>query len=94
MKLLTCTSALLLAVTHLTSGASIRKSSLTPLSVREDANLLQDIVTWDSQSLKIHGEKLMLYSAEFHPFRYVSPCVVLFDCSGTSELPNQGDCRT
>jgi hypothetical protein len=67
MKLLTSTSALLLAVTHLTSGASTGESLLTPLSVRHDANTLQDIVTWDSQSLKIHGEKLMIYSAEFHP---------------------------
>lgn len=70
MKLLTCASALLLAVSHLASSTSTRKSSLTPLSVRDDANILQDIVTWDSQSLKIHGEKLMIYSAEFHPFRY------------------------
>ncbi|EED22288.1 beta-galactosidase, putative [Talaromyces stipitatus ATCC 10500] len=31
--------------------------------------LLQDIVTWDNQSLYIHGEKLMIFSGEVHPFR-------------------------
>jgi hypothetical protein len=31
---------------------------------------LQDIVTWDEHSLLIRGERVMLYSGEFHP---VSP---------------------
>jgi hypothetical protein len=28
---------------------------------------LQDIVTWDEHSLMIRGERVMLYSGEFHP---------------------------
>jgi hypothetical protein len=28
---------------------------------------LQDIVTWDEHSLLIRGERVMLYSGEFHP---------------------------
>lgn len=32
--------------------------------------LLQDIVTWDAQSIRIHGERVMIFSAEVHPFRY------------------------
>lgn len=32
--------------------------------------LLQDVVTWDAQSIKIYGERVMIFSAEVHPFRY------------------------
>ncbi len=31
--------------------------------------LLQNIVTWDNASLFIRGERIMLFSGEFHPFR-------------------------
>lgn len=34
---------------------------------------LQDVVTWDEHSLMIHGERIMIFSAEMHPFRYGSP---------------------
>ncbi|GIC84200.1 glycoside hydrolase family 35 protein [Aspergillus udagawae] len=30
---------------------------------------LQNIVTWDNQSLYIHGERAMIFSGEIHPFR-------------------------
>ena len=30
---------------------------------------LQDIVTWDEHSLFVHGERVLFYSGEFHPFR-------------------------
>lgn len=30
---------------------------------------LQDIVTWDEDSIFIHGERMMLFSGEIHPFR-------------------------
>ena len=30
---------------------------------------LQDIVTWDEHSLLIRGERVMLFSGEFHPVR-------------------------
>ncbi|GKT87457.1 glycoside hydrolase family 35 protein [Colletotrichum tofieldiae] len=29
----------------------------------------QEIVTWDDKSLFINGERLMIFSAEFHAFR-------------------------
>ncbi|KAF7187452.1 putative beta-galactosidase A [Pseudocercospora fuligena] len=30
---------------------------------------LQSIVTWDEHSLFVHGERVLFYSGEFHPFR-------------------------
>lgn len=38
---------------------------------------LQDIVTWDEHSLLIRGERVMLYSGEFHPFRLPVPALWL-----------------
>ncbi|KAL2869525.1 glycoside hydrolase family 35 protein [Aspergillus lucknowensis] len=35
----------------------------------EAQDLLQNVVTWDNQSLYIHGERLMVFSGEIHPFR-------------------------
>ncbi|KUJ19279.1 putative beta-galactosidase E [Mollisia scopiformis] len=34
---------------------------------------LQDLVTWDQHSLIVRGERVMIYSGEFHPFRLPSP---------------------
>ncbi|EED13499.1 beta-galactosidase, putative [Talaromyces stipitatus ATCC 10500] len=34
---------------------------------------LQDIVTWDENSILVHGERVLLLSGEFHPFRLPSP---------------------
>jgi beta-galactosidase len=34
---------------------------------------LQDIVTWDQYSISIHGERIIFFSGEFHPFRLPSP---------------------
>ncbi|KAF2186130.1 glycoside hydrolase family 35 protein [Zopfia rhizophila CBS 207.26] len=39
--------------------------------------LLQDLVTWDENSLFIKGERVMIYSGEFHPFRLPSPSLWL-----------------
>ena len=30
---------------------------------------LQDIVTWDKHSIFVHGERVLFYSGEFHPYR-------------------------
>ncbi|KAF2461199.1 putative beta-galactosidase [Lineolata rhizophorae] len=38
-----------------------------------DEDPLQDIVTWDEHSLFIRGERVMLFSGEFHPFRLPVP---------------------
>ncbi|KAI0552899.1 glycoside hydrolase family 35 protein [Xylaria curta] len=35
--------------------------------------LLQDLVTWDENSLFVRGERIMFYSAEFHPWRLPVP---------------------
>jgi hypothetical protein len=29
-------------------------------------------VTWDKYSLSVNGERIMIYSGEFHPYRYFS----------------------
>jgi len=34
---------------------------------------LQDVVTWDSNSLFIRGNRIMIFSGEFHPFRLPVP---------------------
>lgn len=31
--------------------------------------VLQDIVTWDKDSIFVHGERVFLYSGEVHPYR-------------------------
>ena len=38
---------------------------------------LQDIVTWDEKSIFVRGERIMLYSGEFHPFRLPVPSLWL-----------------
>ena len=43
----------------------------------EKRALLQDIVTWDEHSLFINGERLMIFSGEFHPFRLPVPSLWL-----------------
>lgn len=43
-------------------------------SIKEDVQKRnQDIVKWDNYSLSIDGERLMVYSGEFHPFRLPVP---------------------
>lgn len=32
----------------------------------------QDIVTWDEHSLFVHGERIIFWGGEVHPFRFVS----------------------
>ncbi|GAB1735934.1 hypothetical protein NU219Hw_g5268t1 [Hortaea werneckii] len=38
---------------------------------------LQDIVTWDEHSLFVHGERIIFYSGEFHPYRLPVPSLWL-----------------
>ncbi|UKZ81132.1 hypothetical protein TrVFT333_008902 [Trichoderma virens FT-333] len=38
---------------------------------------LQNIVTWDEHSLFIHGERVMIFSGEVHPFRLPVPSLYL-----------------
>ncbi|KAL7795886.1 glycoside hydrolase family 35 protein [Trichoderma ceciliae] len=39
--------------------------------------LLQNIVTWDEYSLFVHGERVMIFSGEVHPFRLPVPSLYL-----------------
>lgn len=43
----------------------------------ERRELLQDVVTFDNYSLLINGERLLIYSGEFHPFRLPVPSLWL-----------------
>ena len=38
---------------------------------------LQDIVTWDEQSIFIRGERVLFFSGEYHPFRLPVPSLWL-----------------
>ncbi|KAF2152398.1 glycoside hydrolase family 35 protein [Myriangium duriaei CBS 260.36] len=70
--------ALSLAV--LATQASARSIAGRPGSFIVDNSkreLLQDIVTFDNSSLFIRGERVALYSGEFHPFRLPVPSLWL-----------------
>ncbi|GAW27353.1 putative glycoside hydrolase family 35 protein [Rosellinia necatrix] len=55
-------------VTGLTIGA--KSYAIANPGRRE---LLQDLVTWDENSLFVRGERIMFYSGEFHPWRLPVP---------------------
>ncbi|OQE44287.1 hypothetical protein PENCOP_c002G08254 [Penicillium coprophilum] len=40
---------------------------------QSESNVLQDLVTWDQHSIMVRGERLMIFSGEFHPFRLPVP---------------------
>ncbi|KAK7409212.1 hypothetical protein QQX98_008588 [Neonectria punicea] len=80
MKLL----PLVLALGACSIAAPLNGPNGTPgnfrLSIPEGAvkgGLLQDLVTWDENSLIIKGERAMIYSGAFHPFRLPSPSLWL-----------------
>lgn len=52
--------------------ASAKAHSVTSLA-NSSTTHLQDIVTWDDKSVFVHGERVILHSGEFHPFRLPSP---------------------
>lgn len=64
-------AAALVAGLAITSDAlAVKKSNLNDLIKPYKRELLQDLVTWDEHSLFVRGERIMIYSGEFHPFRY------------------------
>lgn len=68
-------AAALVAGLAITSDAlAVRKPNLNELikPYKRDLgkDLLQGLVTWDEHSLFVRGERIMIYSGEFHPFRY------------------------
>ncbi|QKX56339.1 uncharacterized protein TRUGW13939_03440 [Talaromyces rugulosus] len=50
------------------NGLSVQR---TPRSLSQNGQT--DIVKWDADSLMINGERLMIFSGEFHPFRLPVP---------------------
>ena len=43
------------------------------LQAKDGTGQLQKIVTWDQYAISVHGERVLLLSGEFHPFRLPSP---------------------
>lgn len=58
----------------LASGANARAVSH---STGDLQGRQQDIVTWDDHSLFVNGERMMVFSGEFHPFRLPVPSLWL-----------------
>ncbi|KAH7414044.1 beta-galactosidase precursor [Phaeosphaeria sp. MPI-PUGE-AT-0046c] len=60
-----------LALSTCAIGAAARALAGSPKDwiVPYKREALQDIVTWDEDSIKINGERIFLYSGEVHPFR-------------------------
>ena len=48
-----------------------------PYETHAKRQRLQDVVTWHNRSLMIRGERLMVLSGEFHPFRLPVPSLWL-----------------
>ncbi|GAQ05349.1 probable beta-galactosidase E [Aspergillus lentulus] len=61
----------LAAASLVVAAPSGRHLSLQGAANKRD--LLQDLVTWDQHSLFVRGERLMVFSGEFHPFRLPVP---------------------
>ena len=57
----------------LACGISARAVGGKPTQLIKDKRALQDIVTWDEHSIFVRGERIMLFSGEFHPYRLPSP---------------------
>lgn len=69
---------LVLAFSVLAYAGSSTVSTLSHSQTRSDkSEASQDIVTWDAKSLFIHGERVMIWSGEVHPFRLPSPSLHL-----------------
>jgi beta-galactosidase len=78
MKLLSVCAVALLAAQA--AGASI-KHKLNGYTIMEHSDpakreLLQKYVTWDDKSLFVNGERIMIFSGEVHPFRYVPDSMI------------------
>ncbi|KAI9045940.1 glycoside hydrolase family 35 protein [Aspergillus affinis] len=58
---------------HCWTLASLCISLLTSTGVAQGQAPASDIVKWDKYSISVHGERLLLLSGEFHPFRLPSP---------------------
>ena len=66
-----------LALFSLLHSSGARETSGSPQQLIEPYNRqgqpLGSIVTWDKHSLFVHGQRVLFYSGEFHPFRLPVP---------------------
>jgi len=69
---LKCLTALLALTATYVSALSVNRARQNVIQQYPEEPL-QDIVTWDSHSLLVHGERVLFYSGEFHPFRLPVP---------------------
>lgn len=47
---------------------------------------LQSIVTWDEHSLFVHGERIIFWGGEVHPFRFVHLPTIRSTCSPLADF--------
>ncbi|KAH8799443.1 glycoside hydrolase family 35 protein [Xylogone sp. PMI_703] len=74
MRLLSTIAVALLTASQGCDAIALRGRPSTLLNAGPAPRaLLQDIVTWDEHSLLINGERLMIFSGEYHPFRLPVP---------------------
>ncbi|KPI35301.1 Beta-galactosidase [Cyphellophora attinorum] len=70
-------SVLVAAAALISSAAAVAVPihSQTPAGylITRESDGLQDIVTWDEKSIFVRGERVVIYSGEFHPFRLPVP---------------------
>ncbi|KAM0550254.1 hypothetical protein ACHAPJ_008923 [Fusarium lateritium] len=71
MKLLSSVPALLLA--RLAAGLSVPTNPFYHEARDVSGRALQDIVTYDADSVSVNGERVFLLSGEYHPFRLPVP---------------------
>ncbi|KAJ5937685.1 hypothetical protein N7454_004027 [Penicillium verhagenii] len=79
MKLLSVLAAASLAASATGAAISHKLNGFT-LTEHPDAEkraLLQKYVTWDENSIFVNGERVMLFSGEFHPFRLPVPTLYI-----------------
>ncbi|KAK6435536.1 hypothetical protein LTR95_008279 [Oleoguttula sp. CCFEE 5521] len=71
--------ALLLSATAVqeTTALAISGDLTKHIKPYKRGEVLQDIVTWDAHSLFVYGERVMLFSGEFHPYRLPVPSLWL-----------------
>ncbi|KAL1303466.1 hypothetical protein AAFC00_006849 [Neodothiora populina] len=61
-------AAILACLTVNGDALAVKRQNMIELIKPYKREPLQHIVTWDEHSLFVHGERIMLYSGEFHPF--------------------------
>ena len=67
-----CRLVVLLSVAAIAPAAALHGKPTDLIKPYKRAPL-QDIVTWDEHSLYVNGERVFLYSGEYHPYRLPAP---------------------